>query len=131
MSIKKLLSSVKDVVKNLNEESCLVANKTVLTNVSGKTTDVNKVLPYQKSIKLLKEVRTITSLTKKKQLFNYVWNKIQQEVIDFWKGKPDIVHPRKLKMYEDTRLCVMAFIIIMSESPEIYTDFKALSPFIE
>ena len=127
VSYNQLLNSVRGL---LDRES-IGPNKTVLSNVSGKTTDENKILPYAKSIKILREMTTITSLTKKKMLFNYVWNKIQKEVFTYWKGKEDIVKPQKLKMYEDTRLCVMAYVIVMSECADVFIAFKALSPFID
>ena len=64
-------------------------------------------------------------------LLNYVWKKIQKEVFVFWKGKEDVIKPQKLKMYEDTRLCVMAYVIVMSECSDVFIAFKALSPFID
>ena len=108
-------------------------NKTIISNESNpKTSTCNEGhIPYQRSIRLLKELQKITSLRKQKMLLNYVWNKIQQEVYDYWRGSAVPVEREKQKMFEDTRLCVIAFVIVKAQCTEVFAAVKALQPFID
>ncbi|CDW84849.1 UNKNOWN [Stylonychia lemnae] len=127
MGRPRLLESLKDETEIYRIED----NKTVISTVTNPKSSMPKPNPYQKSIKLLKELEKITSLRKKKSLIKYVWNKLQQEVYEYWKQHPDIVSLDKQKVFEDTRLCLMAYIITKSQCQDILVSFKALSPFID
>ena len=47
---------------------------------------------------------------KKRDTMHYVWNKIQEEVNNFWQDKSIVVD--KLQINEDNRLPIMSYVII-------------------
>lgn len=60
----------------------------------------------------------------------YVWQKLQKEVYDYWKDK-NLVKREKQILYEDSRLCLMAYVIVQAQLVDVYTSFLALNPFID
>lgn len=76
-------------------------------------------------------VEKVISLKKKRAIFIYTWRKLQKEVYDYWADKQTKIPQAKLQICEDHRLCLMAYVIIQSQSSDVYTSFLALNPFID
>ncbi|CDW84598.1 UNKNOWN [Stylonychia lemnae] len=87
--------------------------------------------PYEKTIKLMNEFEKINSLIKKKMILKYSWNKLQKEVFEYWKERNKNISKEKLLINEDTRLCLVSYIIIQSQCAEVFLLVKELEPFID
>ncbi len=59
-----------------------------------------------------------------------MWGKIQQEVLAFYKDKQQY-KVEKLKIDEENKLSLVAYIIIKAQNPLLFATFKALMPFIK
>eukprot|EP00347_Sterkiella_histriomuscorum_P000195 403376813 len=66
-----------------------------------------------------------------KKLLIYVWHKIQDEVNQYWRNKNHNIKLEKLKIFEETRLCIISYITIQSQCPEIFGACMALEPFVD
>lgn len=78
-----------------------------------------KNLPYSKCIELMKEMEKVNALKKRKWLIKYIWEKMQQEVYDYWKQYPGTVSIDKMQIFEDQRLCLVSYLIVKSQCIEM------------
>lgn len=70
----------------------------------------------------------LVSLVKKKDVIDYVWNKVQTEVNSYWKNKD--IPKKKLAVNEDNRLSIICYIIVQSQCVDLYASLYAILPFI-
>jgi hypothetical protein len=94
-----------------NRKSGVLTNENSSQSASKKAPKAN---PYVKTVRVLQQVERVVALRKKKCVFIYAWNKLQKEVIDYWKDRTTKVPANKLQISEDQRLPLMAYAIIQS-----------------
>lgn len=91
---------------------------------------ISKHRPYFKSVRVLSIIQKekIRILTTKKDIMNYVWNKLQKEIRQYWFDKE--IENEKLYINEDNRLSIINYIIIQSQCYDLYASIKAIQPFV-
>ncbi len=70
----------------------------------------------------------VVTLRRQKEAFHYVWKKVQDEVFTFYKGKQH--KPDKLRVDEENKLAIIAYIIVKSQNAKLFLTLNALLPFI-
>ena len=92
-----------------------------LRNESGKEV-------YTSTVKVLKQLNDAKTLSQFKEMIKYAWTKIQTEAERYWRDKK--IQDEKIRLNEDARLSITAYVITKARVPQIIPMLYALMDFI-
>ena len=83
---------------------------------------------YTSTVEVIKQLNDAKTLSQFKELIKYAWSKIQTEAERYWRGKK--IQDEKIRLNEDARLSITAYVITKARAPQIIPMLYALMDFI-
>ena len=83
---------------------------------------------YTSTVEVLKQLNDAKTLSQFKELIKYAWSKIQTEAERYWRDKK--IQDEKIRLNEDARLSITAYVITKARAPQIIPMLYALMDFI-
>ena len=83
---------------------------------------------YTSTVEVIKQLNNAKTLSQFKELIKYAWSKIQTEAERYWRGKK--IQDEKIRLNEDARLSITAYVITKARAPQIIPMLYALMDFI-